>query len=664
MKPSPLLDFWQKPENAGEPVAVLATTFALDPDFFERNCLARFLEVSSVDEESGSIEDIVSAVELHELLQKTSVTVLADRSAPAQRTSLLWDLLGCRVDGGLLHAKVALLLWDNATRVILGSANLTAAGYRRQIELGLAADLGAGCLFPADVLSALADELASYLALVPGHDAAAPVFQRATATLDMFRLRIAQQPQERTALRVSFAPTNAQATPLDALKAAWSGARPLVATHLSPFWDAADETALAATRKLLAGRPASQRRQRVAVVPDPRGGAAFPAALAGKVDAIRRLVPLDDEIRTLHAKCLLLESDDWVAALVGSSNHTKAGLGLSKRRHREANVWLGAAKGSREGKALLKLIQLGDAVAVDTLGIESADEDEVELPPLPECFGLCRVVRDAAADAWRLNLGISASSDMPSGWAIRLAAEAPALLTRSQWEPHRSPETTLTLGQQSLPMVVLVEWDGHRVPWAVIADERQALPPLPAMARLDARQLLEALANGRSIAQAVREALEQESAKAAKAKAGIDLDPLKRLEVRGSLLRKGRALAASLQAMQRRLERPASTIEALHSRLSSPLGPDFVATKVVEAFEAGRQSRAEAVFTIAEIALTVGRVDWAAVLAQVDRGIGLRAVEDALARLDALRQRVGQAPAELMSYARRAILESRECLTD
>ena len=62
MKPTPLLDFWQKPTGAGEPVAVIATTFALEPDFFERNCLARFLEVSSVDEDTGSVDDVVASV--------------------------------------------------------------------------------------------------------------------------------------------------------------------------------------------------------------------------------------------------------------------------------------------------------------------------------------------------------------------------------------------------------------------------------------------------------------------------------------------------------------------------------------------------------------------------------------------------------------------------
>jgi hypothetical protein len=64
MKPSRLLDFWDKPEGAGAPVALLATTFALEPEFFERECLARFLAVSSVEEETGTIDDIVAKLEL------------------------------------------------------------------------------------------------------------------------------------------------------------------------------------------------------------------------------------------------------------------------------------------------------------------------------------------------------------------------------------------------------------------------------------------------------------------------------------------------------------------------------------------------------------------------------------------------------------------------
>jgi len=666
MKPTPLLDFWQKPAEAGEPVALLATTFALEPDFFEQNCLARFLEVSSVNEESGSVDDIVATVELHESLRKARVTVLADRSAPVQRSSLLWDLLSCKVDGGLLHAKVAVLLWERATRIILGSANLTAAGYRRQIELGLAVDLGPQCLFPPVVLRALADELGSYLDLVPGYDARAPTFARATSTLNLFRERIAKQTDRPATVRVAFAPTNATTAPLGRLSGAWSGAKPLRATHLSPFWDSNDRSALDAVRMLLTGRPADRRSQSVAVVLDPRGQTVFSQHLAEGVDAVRRLKDLDNEVRTLHAKCLIIENDEWIAALVGSSNHTKAGLGLGlgkAARHREMNVWLGAPFDSKEGRALRDLIALGDKISPDAIVVEPKDEDETELPALPTCFGLCQVTRSTQDATWELHLSIAQMPDMPSDWQIAFDVMGLPFTTRAQWTEGGKPEKlVIPLPPQILPLFVLVAWDGNRSPWAVVADDPHALPIGRALSSLQAQHLLDALATGRPLAQVLREVLERQQDSAG-AKGGIVLDPLKRLEVEGALLRKGRALAASLAAMQRRLERPVVTLDTLRGRLASPLGPEFVATKVAEAFEAGHQSRAEAIFTIAEIALALGRVDWLLVLAHVDRTQGSRLVDEVLVRLDVLQTRVGSQTADLASYASRAIEEARKCVT-
>jgi hypothetical protein len=667
MKPTPLLDFWQKPPHAGAPVAAIATTFALEPDFFEQNCLARFLEVSSVNEDTQSIDDIVANVELHELLQNTRVSVLADRSAPVQRTSLLWDLLSCRADGGgLLHAKVAVLLWENKTRVILGSANLTSAGYRRQIELGLAADLGPGCLFPNDVLTAIADELDSYLHLVPGFDAQASVFARATGTLALFRQRIAQQRQKQSDVRVAFAPTNAKTGALDALNDVWAGSRPIHATHLSPFWDSADPTALKTVARLLTGQPAADRSHNVAVVLGPRGQTSFSKHLGKYVNPVRQLKKIDNEMRTLHAKCLLIEGRNWIAALVGSSNHTKAGLGLGTgRRHREMNVWLGAPRDSKAGRALRELIELGEPVPDDAEEVDPKDEDEAVLPSLPACFGLCRIVRSNDGHAWELHLGVNHADDMPASWGIHLAAGEKPVLTRSEWQATGARSTyVIALSQQYLPMVVFVTWDHNQTPWAVLAEDRHGLPPGPELAQLRAQHLLDALANGRSLAQVLREELERQRADEEEKEKnnGIDLDPLKRHEVQGSLLRRGRALAVSLSAMQRRLERPVLTSDMLRARLMSPLGPEFVSSKIVEAALAEPSKKAEALFTLAEIILSFGRVDWAQVVEHIDRDEGMAIVNDLLDRLDAHVRRVGNEPADLASYARRATEMTRQCL--
>lgn len=212
-------------------------------------------------------------------------------------------------------------------------------------------------------------------------------------------------------------------------------------------------------------------------------------------------------------------------------------------------------------------------------------------------------------------------------------------------------------------MYVLVTWGEVAVPWAVVADDRHGLPPGPTLSSLRAQHLLDALATGRSLSQVLREELERKTAESdADTKTGIELDPLKRHEVQGSLLRKGRALAASLSAMQRRLDRPVVTADTLRARLASPLGPEFVATKVIEAYEAGQQTRAEIMFTIAEIVLTVGRVNWARVFDYIDRTEGYAMVKETLERLDVLRGRLGNEPADLAAYAQRAIKEAHECL--
>jgi len=173
---------------------------------------------------------------------------------------------------------------------------------------------------------------------------------------------------------------------------------------------------------------------------------------------------------------------------------------------------------------------------------------------------------------------------MPASWDIGIVPGDISCLTRARWEENGGLGTTvIELTQDALPMYVLVRWDGHEIPWAVVADDRHNLPPVPALSSLRAQHLLDALASGRSLVQTLREELERAQAEAlTNAKGGIHLDPLKRLDVKASLLRKGRALAASLSAMQSRLERPVITAETLRAHLASPLGPEFVATKVKE----------------------------------------------------------------------------------
>ena len=129
---SKLLDYWEVPENAGEPIGCIATTFTFDSAFFEEDCLSRFLGMESSPEE----DDGVYILEREEKLQSLKcVLALVDQHNCAGKRSLRWNLLPVRHKNGVLHSKISLLCWANKIRLIIASANLTEDGYRRNREV-------------------------------------------------------------------------------------------------------------------------------------------------------------------------------------------------------------------------------------------------------------------------------------------------------------------------------------------------------------------------------------------------------------------------------------------------------------------------------------------------------------------------------------------------
>lgn len=668
MKPTPLLDLWTPPAGAGDPMAVLATTFTLEPDFFERDCLSRFLAVSSVDEDSGTVSDIVARIELEEKLAGTRVTVIADRNTRADRSSLRWDLLHAHVPGGLLHAKVAVLLWSNATRVIIGSANLTSAGYRRQIELAMAADLGPRCALPATVLNGLADELASYLDLIPGHGHIHPAAQRAESTIGFLRRRVAEMApplKRRAKLTAALAPSGPGRSPLDTLTLAWDGPQPRRATELSPFWDSDDVIVVERVRQLLRGQGA--RSHVVASVLTASGEVPVPPLIRAQVDGTYELVRDDQELRTLHAKCLVLESDRWIASLIGSSNHTRAGMGLKgDASHREINVWLGADIHSEEGEWLNSLVQLARRVPTEAASAQAtgADETEDTPPSLPLGFELCRLQRvNEHASSWQLLLQLGPPM-LPAVWTVCTPSGWPVLASRD-WEAQGRPSVPVVgLTGSDVPAYLNVKWDGSTATWTVVADDPLSLPPSPEVGSLNVRQLLSALAGGKSITAAVQEEVLRKLNPPVTQ--DLELDPHRRFADRGSLLRRGRALSAALAQLQLRLERPVLATDALEAGLAGPLAPRHLAMKTAEAARRGDQTPAEALFTVAELLLTVARVDWTKAcepLTAPDRPRAMEAVMRTVEHLNCASLDIGSEPTLMAAYAQRAYDEAQRCLS-
>ena len=96
---------------AGDPVACLATTFTFDPDFFEEECLARFLGLdSAVLSDSGAADAAYYVIQREEALEEARATVLVDRAEASAATSHRWDVVATGAPrGGVQHAKVSVL---------------------------------------------------------------------------------------------------------------------------------------------------------------------------------------------------------------------------------------------------------------------------------------------------------------------------------------------------------------------------------------------------------------------------------------------------------------------------------------------------------------------------------------------------------------------------
>lgn len=624
-----LLDLWQPPDEAGLAVGCLATSFTFEADFFVDDCLTRFLGLTRVQGEGDTTSDVARMLDEEDRLSEAQVSVLVDRSCVPDKRNLRWDLLPVALGRGrLLHAKVAVLMWERHTRVLLGSANLTSAGYRRQIETVTAFDLTSDCGLPEPLLRSLVAELRDLLGEVPG-DPATHARARAAQVLDRFGERIdeAGLPASggRKDPRLALAVTKPNAEPLDGFDAVWTGGPPRQVTVLSPFWDVDAEA-----RKAVVGRLAQRGPVEATFVVsvDPmtqkvRAPESLLDDLPGRVavEAVELGSPPDataeDRMRLLHAKCIRYESDTWTAAMVGSSNVTTAGLGLKAASHREINLWIGAPADSPVAKALCALIPEGGSIDLKLADLEPlGDEDEVALPALPTCF-VDAVLHPGPPPTIELTLDVAR---LPDQWEV-LDGDHVLADNRTWQRSGMGSALVVDISDRTLVSSLDVRWhdDGEvsRAPWPVNVSDPALLPPPEELRSLSMEVLLAVLASTRPI----HDALERELRKAelAPGRAGRDeLDALARFDSERMLLTRTRRMAAALWGLQRRFDRPLGSLEALDWRLSGIVGATQLADGLCGSVADGDMEPIEARFHLAELARTVGTIEWEVVASRLD----------------------------------------------
>ena len=242
-----MLELWRPPENAGEPIGCLATTYTFDPGLFDEPCLGRFLEIESEPDR----EDLAFLLERENRLGSVYAGVLVDYTQAGVSHSLRWDVLPVRVRAGKQHPKLNLLAWNRHIRIIVASANLSEQGYRMNREVAATVDLSPKEA-DKDLLMQAITFLRDLLALVPGAQDDTPEVQRASAYLSQVERQVEawKRPRRRTVVRQQLACTlpaaHSASGPRSSLDEAVeacrrSGRSPHEAWVASPFFDVDDD---------------------------------------------------------------------------------------------------------------------------------------------------------------------------------------------------------------------------------------------------------------------------------------------------------------------------------------------------------------------------------------------------------------------------------------
>jgi hypothetical protein len=130
----------------GRLLGILATTYEMQPEFFETDFLPTLLGLGAWDDRSWTSR---IALEKHLAELEASSVLLDARPYRGRPRSLRVEVEPVFLHAGrILHAKVLVRVYEEAVCFIFGSANLTEPGYRRNREIAVA--LTASAKHPTD----------------------------------------------------------------------------------------------------------------------------------------------------------------------------------------------------------------------------------------------------------------------------------------------------------------------------------------------------------------------------------------------------------------------------------------------------------------------------------------------------------------------------------
>lgn len=638
-----MLDCWTPPQtttnkdSAGKiiPIAFISTTFTFDADFFDEECLSRFLALETEKENDGAAYLIEREEKLAGL---QGGIVLVDQSNCHGRRNLRWDLVPCRVKQGVLHAKITLLYWSDCIRLIIGSANLTQPGYCINQEIFGVIDFtpnGEGDLQLLHGILTYLDELITDLCGTTIINRYKKLQSGIRSVLKKWNITERKYKKDEIALELLLVSPK-QKSALKRLKDIWDAYSTSPADHVyitSPFFDAdtSPDTPSLKIFEILRQRGNAHvcynvttelvsSRSKKLFVNAPEFLKQTPRQENHKVSFCQiseqginedgQSVP-----RPLHLKSLWLCNEEVQLYMIGSANFTSTALGLGKWTNYEANLvyCMSAINNKKAYQLLYESYLQGEELETQKLVFKQRPNDDEaasdgEYLQLPIFFKEAILLK--IEDQFHLELHFDTDSSL-AGFGIYHAVKKEAeekdtcIFNEEHWQMNGRPATIrLEWNEEHMPDFLLVKWQQSNgmAFWPVIIDEQITLPPVDSLKDLPLEALIKILSSTQPLHRLLK-VIEhaREGKKQGSDQPIVDFHQL--VDTSQFLLQRSRRIAYAMRALRTRLEKPVYTKESLNWRLYGPIGVQALKEAILK--EA--KSEDEKMFLIAELALELSR---------------------------------------------------------
>lgn len=642
--PSRKLTDYLKPSSlhAGSLLGFLATSYEFDSDFFETDFLPNVLSLGAWDDRNWA-----SRIAMERALAEISTAcVIMDSACYRTRPrSLRVEFVpATRLGGTAIHGKVLVLHYEREVRLLVGSANLTQAGYRCNIEVASALTATPSALGEAaPIIQAIAAVQQHYAPwLTPAASALLRAAQKQVE--DWSSPAEQQQPLASSLFGGGSVPLITQFVDL------WPASEPIRRIEIvSPFWS---ESQVPLTyflntlrkRNLLAEGAELKLITEARILPD---GSALPVlpvelqtfdpspwGVSIKVQAANPSVAKEDvegrenlaATRVLHAKIVALCGSHSVLVYTGSANFTARGWSLGMSGN-QTNVEAGLAVqySCAEGTKWLRDCLprgLGPIIELPCAGVCRIEIPECGPEPEPWPVFLHRLTLSPHPSRHGdliLEAALNSAVTPPIVWRIRCvevdeSRKAIETLYHASFIEQSACELLVeiellpsVLNHLLLTQELLVEWEvsdpvasySRRIPLNVEAGARLSLPTAPGSRNPGERALLDYY-QGRIAFEDVFPVPDQETSiclspedKEIVVASGVDTSRIQSYIVR--------EFVEALRGIEDELKRATASEPKMLFALRGPVSPLALGKLVVNAAKGGRRTPVAGAFQLVEL---------------------------------------------------------------